>query len=328
MFHGIWLEKHNDEFQASLREFESVEELGDGDTVVNVEWSSLNYKDALALTDRGAVIRKFPVVPGIDLAGTVESSASSEWQPGDRVLITGLGYGEARSGGYSQKARVSSNDLVPLPANVTTQQVMAMGTAGFTAMVSVKRIEEAGIQPAHGPVLVTGAAGGVGSVAVALLANLGYSVSAVTGRPSEGERLRQLGAQQILPRNDFSVPGKPLAKEEWAAAIDTVGSHTLSNVLASTRYGGLVAACGLAQGLDLPTSVAPFILRGVTLAGIESVHFPITKRPAIWQRMVDLIDPSTLSLVAAQSIPLDRVIDTAHELLAGSVSGRLVVSLA
>ncbi|MCK9513247.1 MAG: oxidoreductase [Pigmentiphaga sp.] len=327
MFKAIWLEKPQDAFQASLRQLSSTDDLGEGDTIVRVEWSSLNYKDALAITNRGAVIRNFPIVPGIDLAGVVESSESSAWQPGDPVLITGRGYGEVRSGGLSQLAKVSAADLVRVPAGATTRQVMAFGTAGFTAMLAVMRIEQAGLRPADGPVLVTGAAGGVGSAAVALLAALGYSVSAVTGRASEGERLRRLGAAEILPRESFSTPGKPLAKERWAAAIDSVGSHTLANVLAATRYGGVVAACGLAQGMELPATVAPLILRSVTLAGIESVYFPNESRPAIWGRMVELLDAGTLATVASDSVPLDGVLNAANDLLAGRVPGRLLIDL-
>ncbi len=262
---AIWLEQSDGKTHAALKDIpESV--LDEGDTLVSVEWSSLNYKDGLAITGKSPIVRKFPMIPGIDLAGTVKSCSSGAWLPGDRVALTGWGYGENAFGGLAQMARVNGDKLVRLPESMETRTAMAIGTAGFTAMLSVMALERNGVSPDRGEVLVTGSGGGVGGFAVALLAKRGYKVVAVTGRAAEGERLLRLGAAEIMDRDAFSLPGKPLTKERWAGVVDSVGSHTLVNACASTRYGGTVAASGLAQGMDFPASVAPFILRGVTLA--------------------------------------------------------------
>lgn len=267
------------------------------------------------------------MVPGIDLAGTVEASTSDEFKPGDSVLLNGWGVGEGHWGGLAEKARLESRWLIPLPSAFSARQAMAIGTAGYTAMLAVMALENNGVLPDHGDVLVTGANGGVGSYAIALLSRLGYRVIAATGRPEEETYLRELGAQEIIDRGELSEPGRPLAKERWIGAIDSVGSHTLANVLAATRYGGTVAACGLAQGMDLPSSVAPFILRGVTLAGIDSVMKPRPARLEAWRRLGELLDPEQLDAIT-QTIGLEEAIAKAEELLAGRVRGRVVVSMA
>ncbi|MCE2665458.1 MDR family oxidoreductase [Roseateles sp.] len=322
---AIWLEQSDGKTHAALKDIpESV--LDEGDTLVSVEWSSLNYKDGLAITGKSPIVRKFPMIPGIDLAGTVKSCSSGAWLPGDRVALTGWGYGENAFGGLAQMARVNGDKLVRLPESMETRTAMAIGTAGFTAMLSVMALERNGVSPDRGEVLVTGSGGGVGGFAVALLAKRGYKVVAVTGRAAEGERLLRLGAAEIMDRDAFSQPGKPLTKERWAGVVDSVGSHTLVNACASTRYGGTVAASGLAQGMDFPASVAPFILRGVTLAGIDSVSFPMSSRGAVWQGLAQDLSPDAIMNMAV-SLPLEDVITRAHDLLAGTVSGRLVVDL-
>ncbi len=293
---------------------------------VQVACSTLNYKDGLAITGQSPVVRKFPMVPGIDLAGTVLDSQHPEFKPGDAVVLNGWGVGETHWGGLAQKARLKGDWLVPLPAAFTPAQAMALGTAGYTAMLCVMALERHGITPERGEVVVTGAAGGVGSVAVALLARLGYRVAAVTGRPQEADYLKQLGAAEVLPREAFAAPGKPLTKERWAGAVDTVGSHTLANVCAATQYGGVVTACGLAGGMDLPATVAPFILRGVTLAGIDSVMAPKALRLQAWQRLARDLDPAVLAAIS-RTIGLNEAIDTARQLLAGQVRGRVVVDV-
>jgi acrylyl-CoA reductase (NADPH) len=289
--------------------------------------STLNYKDGLAITGQSPVVRKFPMVPGIDLAGTVTSSQHPDWQEGDQVVLNGWGVGETHWGGLAEVARLNGDWLVPLPQAFTPAQAMAIGTAGYTAMLCVLALERHGVTPAHGEVVVTGAAGGVGSVAVALLAKLGYTVVAVTGRAQEADYLKQLGASEVLDRSVLANPGKPLAKERWAGAVDTVGSHTLANVCASAKYRGVVTACGLAGGMDLPASVAPFILRGVTLVGIDSVMCPKADRLVAWQRLARDLDVSKLALITTE-IGLDEVLDTAPKLLAGQVRGRVVVRVA
>lgn len=304
----------------------SVDDLPEGEVLVRVSHSTLNYKDALAITGQSPVVRSFPMVPGIDFAGTVERSADPRFAPGDAVVLNGWGTGETRWGGLAGYATTRADWLVPLPAGMTTEQAMSIGTAGYTAMLCVMTLEAHGVQPSAGPVLVTGANGGVGSIAIALLARLGYTVTASTGRTEEAEHLQALGASGILDRATLGSPGKPLQKENWAAAIDAVGSHTLANVLASTRYGGVVAACGLAQGMDLPASVAPFILRGVTLAGVDSVYAPLERRRTAWQRLqeelpADLISRNTRVIGLADAIAL------APDLLAGRVRGRVVVDV-
>jgi acrylyl-CoA reductase (NADPH) len=301
-------------------------DLMDGDVTVSVEYSTVNYKDGLALTGKAPIIRTFPLIPGIDLAGVVERSANKEFSAGDRVVLNGWGVGETHHGGFAQRARVKAEWLVKLPAELTTRQAMAIGTAGYTAMLSVLALEHAGVTPDKGDVIVTGASGGVGSVAVALLSRLGYRVLASTGRPKEGDYLHALGAAEIIDRNTLSEPGKPLGRERWAGAIDSVGSHTLANVLAQTRYGGAVTACGLAQGLDLPGTVAPFILRGITLAGIESVYAPKAKRLEAWSRLARDLDLAKLERMTSV-IGLNEVADVAQRILAGQVRGRTVVDV-
>jgi acrylyl-CoA reductase (NADPH) len=325
MFQGILIEKDEQGYRATLKDIDEAG-LPDGNVTVRVAYSTLNYKDALAITGKSPVVRKFPMVPGIDLAGTVESSDHPDYQVGDQVVLNGWGVGETHWGGLAQKARLNGDWLVPLPAAFTPAQAMAIGTAGYTAMLCVMALERHGVQPAHGEILVTGASGGVGSVAVALLAKLGYQVVAVTGRPQEADYLRQLGASQVLDRAEFASPGKPLAKERWAGAVDTVGSQTLANVCASLKYRGAVAACGLAGGMDLPATVAPFILRGVTLIGVDSVMCPRPERLQAWERLAQDLDPSKLALMT-EEIGLSEAIDRAQKLLLGGVRGRVCVCL-
>ncbi|PRY71970.1 MULTISPECIES: acrylyl-CoA reductase (NADPH) [Halomonas] len=326
MFKAILIDKQDDGQHVSLEELDESR-LPEGDVTVRVDCSTLNYKDALAITGKGPVVRAFPMVPGIDLAGTVESSSTDAYRPGDAVLLNGWGVGEKHWGGLAEKARLDSRWLIPHPSAFSARQSMAIGTAGYTAMLSVMALEKQGVTPDQGDVLVTGANGGVGSYAIALLARLGYRVLASTGRLEEADYLKGLGAQEVIDRAELSEPGRPLAKERWAAAIDSVGSHTLANVLAGTRYGGTVAACGLAQGMDLPSSVAPFILRGVTLAGIDSVMRPYEDRVEAWRRLGELLAPDQLDAIT-RTIGLEEAIDTAGELLAGRVRGRVVVDMA
>ena len=323
MFKAILIEKDEQGYRATLKDVDDAQ-LPEGDVTVKVSASTLNYKDGLAITGKSPVVRKFPMVPGIDLAGTVESSSHPDWRPGDRVVLNGWGVGETHWGGLAERARLRGDWLVPLPAAFTPQQAMAIGTAGYTAMLCVLALERHGVKPEHGEIVVTGAAGGVGSVAVALLAKLGYTVAAVTGRPAEADYLRGLGAASVLERAEFSQPGKPLAKERWAGAVDTVGSHTLANVCAQTKYGGVVTACGLAGGMDLPATVAPFILRGVTLAGIDSVMRPKADRLEAWRRLGTDLDPAKLALITRE-IDLADAIPVAQQLLDGGVRGRVVV---
>jgi acrylyl-CoA reductase (NADPH) len=325
MFEGLLIEKAEGGAATHLAQLDDGE-LPEGDVTVRVAYSTLNYKDALAIVRGAPVVRKFPMVPGIDLAGAVEASAHAGFRPGDRVVLNGFGVGEGHWGGLAGRARVKGDWLMPLPAPFTPRQAMAVGTAGYTAMLCVLALERLGAAPGKGPVLVTGAAGGVGGVAIALLRKLGYAVVASTGRPAETAYLKSLGAEEVIDRAQFASPGAPLQKERWAGAIDTVGSHTLANVLASTRYGGIVAACGLAQGLDLPGSVAPFILRGVTLAGIESVYRPMPDRIEAWRRLASDLDFGRLDALT-QEIGLGEAITTAAEILKGAVRGRVVVAI-
>lgn len=325
MFKGIVVEKDAQGYRASLAEIEE-NRLPAGDVTVRVEYSTLNYKDGLAITGKGPVVRSFPMVPGIDFAGVVEQSDHPEFKPGDTVVLNGWGVGEAHWGGLAQRARVKGDWLIPLPKRFSTRDAMAIGTAGYTAMLCVMALERHGLKAGDGPVLVTGANGGVGSVAIALLAKLGYSVTASTGRPDEAGYLRRLGATDVIDRKELSEPGKPLQKERWAAAVDSVGSHTLANVCAQLRYNGAVAACGLAQGLDLPASVAPFILRGVSLIGIDSVMRPKADRVAAWERLARDLDGSILGDIAAE-IALPQAIDAAARLMRGEIRGRLVVDV-
>ncbi|CAN5593239.1 MDR family oxidoreductase [soil metagenome] len=302
-------------------------DLMDGDVDVRVEYSTLNYKDGLAMTGRSPVVRTWPLTPGIDLAGVVERSDSPRFQVGDRVVLNGWGVGESHHGGYAEKARVSSEWLVELPDGLTTAQAMAIGTAGYTAMLCVMALERQGLTPDQGDVLVTGASGGVGGVAIALLAGLGHRVVASTGRKAtESDYLIGLGAQEVIDRSELSEPGRPLGKERWAGAVDSVGSHTLANVLAQIRYGGAVAACGLAQGMDLPGSVAPFILRGVTLAGVDSVRCPTPLRVEAWQRLAADLDRSLLDTMTRE-VALDEAPALAADILDGKVRGRIVIDV-
>lgn len=325
MFKAVLVEKDEAGYRAGVTELDEAA-LPEGDVTVRVAYSTLNYKDGLAITGKGPVVRKFPMVPGIDLAGRVEASSHAGISVGDAVVLNGWGVGEGHWGGLAQLARLKGEWLVPLPAAFTPRQAMAIGTAGYTAMLCVMALERHGVTPAHGEVLVTGASGGVGSVAVALLAKLGYTVVASTGRPQEAEYLTTLGAAEIIDRAQLAAPGKLLAKERWAGAVDTVGSHTLANVCASMKYRGTVAACGLAQGMDFPSSVAPFILRGVTLAGVDSVMAPRAERLEAWRRLAQELDATKLELMTHE-IGLGDVVDTAAALLEGRVRGRVVVDV-
>jgi acrylyl-CoA reductase (NADPH) len=303
------------------------QDLMDGDVTISVTHSTINYKDGLALTGSSPVVRRWPMIPGVDLAGTVRDSTYDGVRAGDEVVLNGWGAGETHLGGYAEVARVPGGWLVPKPAAFTAQQAMAIGTAGYTAMLCVLSLEDHGVTPDGGPVLVTGAAGGVGSVAIALLAKLGFEVQASTGRAAEeGDYLRSLGASEIVDRAELSEPGRPLGKERWAGAVDTVGSYTLANVLAQTRYGGTVAACGLASGMDLPASVAPFILRGVTLAGVDSVMAPRERRLQAWDRLASLLDAAALDPITTTR-PLTDAPGLAPEILAGRVRGRVVLTV-
>jgi len=329
MYRAIQITKDADGYQARLTELadDQLPDPGAGDVTVDVAYSTLNFKDGLAITGQSPVVRKFPLTPGIDLAGTVRDSSHPDFQVGDAVVLNGWGVGESHSGGLAQRARLKGDWLVPLPAAFSPQQAMAIGTAGYTAMLCVLALERHGITPASGEVVVTGAAGGVGSVAVALLAKLGYTVAAVTGRPQEADYLKALGASTIIDRAELSAPGKPLAKERWAGAVDTVGSHVLANVCAAMKYRGVVAACGLAGGMDLPASVAPFILRGVTLAGIDSVMCPKAERLQAWQRLATDLAPEQLARIGSRVIPLADALSVAPQVLAGQVRGRVVVDV-
>ena len=326
MFEALLLTKADDGTTQAVVTSIDEAQLPEGEVLVDVAYSTVNYKDALAITGKSPVVRKFPMVPGIDLAGTVAESSDARFRPGDAVVLNGWGVGETHWGGLARKARVMADWLVPIPKGLDARQAMAIGTAGYTAMLCVMALQNHGVTPSTGPVLVTGANGGVGSIAIVLLAKLGFEVHASTGRPQEAAHLQRLGAKEIIDRATLSEPGKPLQKERWAAAVDSVGSHTLANVCASLKYGGTVAACGLAQGMDFPASVAPFILRGVTLAGIDSVHAPQTRRLAAWQLLAmelprDLLDANT------ETIGLGAVAGLAPKLLAGQVRGRVLVDL-
>lgn len=301
-------------------------DLMDGDVTLRVTHSTVNYKDGLAVTGRAPVVRRWPMIPGIDGAGVVEASSHPRWKPGDAVLINGWGTGETHLGHWAARARVKGDWLLSIPAGMTAAQTMAVGTAGYTAALALLALERAGLSPAAGPALVTGAAGGVGSVAVALLKAGGWSVIASTGRPEEADYLRGLGADEVIDRASLSAPGKPLGRERWAAAIDSVGSHTLANVLAGTRYGGAVAACGLAQGMDLPATVAPFILRGVSLLGVDSVMAPLPLREAAWARIASGLDRAALAAMTT-TVDLAGAIETARAIVDGRIRGRTVVEI-
>jgi acrylyl-CoA reductase (NADPH) len=326
MFKAVLVEKDEAGYRAGVAELDPAR-LPEGDVTVRVKYSTLNYKDGLAITGKGPVVRNFPMVPGVDLAGIVESSAHPEYKAGDKVLLNGWGLGETHWGGLSQMARVKGDWLLHIPDGFDERQSMAIGTAGYTAMLCVLALEKHGVSPDKGEVLVTGATGGVGSFAVAILKKLGYTVAASTGRPEESDYLKALGATEIVDRSYLSAPGKPLGKERWAGAVDSVGSHTLANVCANMRYRGVVAACGLAQGMDFPSTVAPFILRGVTLVGIDSARCPIPERREAWQRLVRDLDRSKLDSIVSAEIGLGESVEQAGKLLAGKVKGRIVVDV-
>jgi acrylyl-CoA reductase (NADPH) len=325
MFNAILIERDPPPYRASLKKLEESQ-LPAGDVSVRVEYSTLNYKDALAITGKGPVVRQFPLVPGIDFAGTVDESSNPGFKRGDKVLLNGWGVGEAHWGGLAQLARVKADWLIPLPGALTTRQAMAVGTAGYTAMLCVMALERHGVTPGDGEILVTGAAGGVGSIAVALLSKLGFRVAAMTGRPAESGFLTELGATEIMDRAAYAGAGRPLAKERWAGAIDVVGSHTLANICASLRYGGVVAACGLAGGMDFPGTVAPFILRGIALAGIDSVMRPRPDRVEAWRRLSRDLELNKLELLTVE-ISLAQALERAATILEGQVRGRIVVDV-
>jgi acrylyl-CoA reductase (NADPH) len=322
---AILLSKEADKFQARIAEV-AESDLPEGDVTVKVEYSTLNFKDALALTDKSPIVRKWPMVAGIDFAGVVEASTHPSWKPGDRVVLNGWGVGETHWGGLAQKARVKGDWLVRVPEGMTTREAMAIGTAGYTAMLCVMALERLGVTPKHGEILVTGATGGVGSIAVAILAKLGYTVVASTGKMSEKDYLQSLGAKELIDRAALSQPGKPLQKERWAGVVDSVGSHTLVNACAQTKAEGAVAACGLAQGMDFPATVAPFILRGVTLAGVNSVTAPMDRRLEAWRRLAVELDRGQLGAMITD-MGLAEALARAPDFLAGKVRGRLVVDV-
>lgn len=326
MFNAVYIDKTGNELQVDVRQVpESA--LPEGDVTIQVSHSTLNYKDAMAITGQGgAVVRSFPMVPGIDLAGTVLESADPRYQPGDKVVLNGWGVGERHWGGLSQLARVNADWLIPLPEGMQPQQAMAIGTAGYTAMLSLLALERHGLTPSAGDVLVTGASGGVGSFAVTLLADRGYNVVASTGRLEETDYLKSLGASEVIDRSTLSQPGKPLQRERWGAAIDSVGSHTLANVCAALKENGAVAACGLAQGMDFPATVAPFILRGVSLLGINSVTRPTAERLVAWERLAQDLDMAKLDAIS-HHIGLGEVVASAKALMDGRIRGRLVVDV-
>ncbi|WP_223479177.1 MDR family oxidoreductase [Oricola indica] len=326
-FKAIMISRDEDKKQSVGVETLTIDDLMDGDVVVKVEATTVNYKDGLAITGKSPVVRHWPMIPGVDFAGTVEHSDNPDWKPGDKVILNGWGTGETHYGAYAGKSRVKGDWLIARPDSISALDAMAVGTAGYTAMLSVMALERHGITPDRGPVAVTGANGGVGSVAISILAKLGYHVIASTGRMSEEGFLKDLGAAEVIDRAELSEPGRPLGKERWAAAIDSVGSHTLANLLAQTQYGGAVAACGLAQGFDLPTTVMPFILRGVSLLGIDSVMAPKALREEAWARIATDLDASKLASLST-TIGFDDVIDTAHAILDGKVRGRVVIDMA
>jgi len=325
MFKAIVIDKVDEKY--TVIETELAEQaLPQEEVVVDVEFSTLNFKDGLAISGKSPVVRKFPMVPGIDFAGTVSKSTNPEFPVGEKVFLNGWGVGEKHWGGLAQKASVPGKWLLPIPDGMDAKSVMAVGTAGYTAMLAVMALVRHDVTPDQGQILVTGANGGVGSFAISFLHKLGYDVVASTGRPEEAERLLKLGATEVIDRNTLSAPGRPLDKERWAGAVDSVGSHTLANVCASTKYGGVVAACGLAQGMDFPATVAPFILRGVTLAGIDSVMCPKAIRQKAWEKIAELTDPATLAVIT-ETIGLSEAIATANQLLEGKVKGRVIVDV-
>lgn len=325
MFDAILIEKDGDTQTVAIRHLDTGD-LPDGDVLVDVAYSTLNYKDALAITGAGPVVRRFPIVPGIDFSGTVRESDHPDFSVGDRVVLNGWGVGETHWGGLSGQARVKGDWLVPLPEGIDLRHAMAIGTAGYTAMLCIMALERHGVTPASGEIVVTGAAGGVGSIAVAVLSKLGFEVAAVTGRASEADYLKFLGAASVIDRSELTGKVRPLASERWAGAIDVVGSTVLANVIASMKYDGVVAACGLAGGLDLPSSVAPFILRGVTLAGVESVMRPKVQRIEAYRRLARDLDMGTLDALTTE-VAFDKVIESAPLFLEGKIRGRVVVPI-
>ena len=326
MYKALLIEKDGAAgYRAAIKALDD-DNLPEGDVTVRVDYSTLNYKDGLAITGKAPVVRKFPLVAGIDFAGSVEHSSHKDWKAGDKVVLNGWGVGESHSGGLAQRARVKGDWLVALPGGLSTRQAMAIGTAGYTAMLCVMALQKHGLQPGDGDILVTGANGGVGGVAIAVLSKLGYRVVASTGRAEQADALKRLGAAEIIARDELSAPGKPLGKERWAGVVDAVGSHTLANACAGTRYRGAVAACGLAQGMDFPASVAPFILRGITLYGIDSVMAPPALRREAWSRLAADLDTAKLDGMVRE-IPLSAAVAAAADILAGKVRGRLVVNV-
>ncbi len=325
-FSALLVNRSEDKKISSSLETIEESQLPEGDVVVDIDYSTLNYKDALAITGAAPVIRNYPMVPGIDFSGTVVESSHANWKAGDKVILNGWGVGEMHWGGLSQKAKVNGDWLIGLPKGLSTYQAMAIGTAGYTAMLCVMALQDQGVKPEDGEILVTGANGGVGSFAIAILSAHGYDVVASTGRPQESAYLTELGAKECIDRSEMSEPGKPLGKERWAGVVDCVGSHTLANACATTKYGGTVAACGLAQGFDLPATVMPFILRGVTLAGVDSVNAPISLRQDAWDNLAETLKPETFEAVV-EKIALSDAIETAGKLLKGEVRGRVVVDV-
>ena len=325
LFKALKIEKNDDQQTINLVEI-SENDLMEGNVVIDITHSTLNYKDGLAMTGASPIVRSFPMIPGIDFSGVVKSSEDPKFSPGDRVVMNGYGLSESHYGGYSERARVNSEYLLKLPENISNHQAMQIGTAGYTAMLCVLGLEDFGIKPDSGEILVTGASGGVGSVAVSLLSSLGFSVIASTGRLSETDYLKSLGASSVIDRNELSEPSKPLGKERWIGAVDSVGSQTLSNVLAQTKYGGAVSACGLAQGMDLPSTVLPFILRGVSLIGIDSVMAPMSKREKAWDRLSKDLDMNKLDQMVVET-NLDNIQEFAQLILDGQVRGRVVVNI-
>lgn len=327
MFKAVFLQKNEQgEFKASIENIEDQQLPEEGDVLVEISHSTLNYKDGLAICNKSPVVRRWPMVAGIDGAGTVIESSHAGFQPGDQVILNGFGVGETHWGCLAEKAKLKGDWLIKRPDSLTAEQAMAIGTAGYTAMLCVMGLEQGGVRPDQGEILVTGASGGVGTVAIALLSKLGFTVVATSGKPEQTEFLKGLGASEVLDRQSLAAPGKPLQRERWAGVVDCVGSHTLANACAQTRYGGTVTACGLAQGMDFPSSVAPFILRGVTLRGIDSVMAPLQLRQQAWNRLAHDMDLNKLATLS-RAIPLEQAIETAHQIMAGSHSGRVVVTL-
>ncbi len=321
-----WLAIKNDDGYRVERRTLDDDVLMDGDVTVAVEYSTLNYKDGLALTGQAPIIRRFPLIPGIDLAGRVVESSSPDFAPGDAVLLNGQGVGESHHGGFAGRARVRSDGLLHIPEGLDARRAMAIGTAGFTAMLCILKLEAHGVSPAGGPIVVSGAAGGVGSIALAVLGRLGYELHAITGRPDQADYLQALGAREILSREDFTRPARPLGRETWQAGIDVAGGHTLANILSKTRYGGAVAACGLAESMDLPASVAPFILRSVTLYGVDSVQCPMPQRREAWKRLAQDLDPDLLERMI-QEVDFEHLPEAGKDILAGRIRGRAVVAV-